>query len=650
MSNLLKAALLSGFVLGITAPCGHAVDPKAIDQAIERGVASLRGLQTEAGAWPHQEIGATALAGLTLLECGVKPDDRAILRAAEVVRRASVKLTHNYSICLAILFFDRLGDPNDIPLIESLTVRLLGGQTSTGGWNYQCPFVPDGEVRRLQAQLAGRKEFAGRPQPPKPGAVKRTVKDLPREIQQQLAQLHRQGGMMIEMGSDNSNTQFATLALWVAHRQGLPVESALKRVETRFRTTQHADGGWGYFDPNKRVSGPMGRSTASMTCAGLLGLAIADGKVTESVHERKPSSTKPARDINKDGNIRRGLLALSTSIGKPVEQRGGRHAGQGPSIPQIGGRTYYFLWSLERVAVALDLKTIGKKDWYAWGAEILLANQQADGSWQGYYADCGADTCFALLFLKRANLAPDLTAQLTGRVQDPGDRLLKSDALREGVALEKTGELPSGIEGKTTKPSEDGRYPEAVTKNKEPQPVPKPLTEPKAPDKPTADRRPANKPVTSAAARMGDDLAGSTGSRFDLMMHNLRIGKGAEFTEALALAAPKIKGDRQQKVREALVERLTRMKDTTLAEYLGDEHVELRIAAARAAAAKGSKTLIPQLIPLVRDTKEGMSEAAHQALKQLSGQDFGPKSGASRDERVQAARQWLDWWNKQQGK
>jgi hypothetical protein len=658
MSKLLRMSLLAGIVLGIAAPSSHAVDQKAIDQAIERGVKALRAMQGEDGAWPHREIGATALAGLTLLECGAKTDDKDVLRAAEIVRKASLNLTHNYSICLAILFFDRLGDANDIPLIESLTVRLLAGQSTTGGWNYRCPPVSDAEVRRLQASLAGRKELAGRRQLPKAGAVQRTAKDLPHEVQQQLATLKRMGGMALEMGSDNSNTQFATLALWVARRYGLPVENALKRVETRFRSTQRADGGWGYFDPNMRVRGPMGRSTASMTCAGLLGLAVADGKVSETVREHKPGA-KPARDINKDSHIRKGLLALSTTIGKPVDQKGGRQGGQTPPIPRIGGRTYYFLWSLERVAVALDLKTIGKKDWYAWGAEILLANQQDDGSWRGNYAECGADTCFALLFLKRANLAPDLTTQLTGRVQDPAERLLKSGGISEGIALDKTSNLKPGIEGKDASPGVDGRYPEEVTKNMESKPITKPLPEPpasdkpradKPPDKPRADKTSAETPVTSTTARMADDLVKSTGSRFTLLMRNLRIGKGAEFTEALALAIPKLNGDRQQKAREALVERLTRMKDTTLSEYLSDEQLEIRIAAARACAAKGSKSLIPRLIPLVRETRGGVAEAAHQALKQLSGEDFGPKPDASRDERVQAARHWLDWWNKQQGK
>ena len=47
-------------------------------------------------------------------------------------------------------------------------------------------------------------------------------------------------------GDDNSNTQFATLALWVARRHGLPVDHALARIDSRFRHSQGADGGWGY--------------------------------------------------------------------------------------------------------------------------------------------------------------------------------------------------------------------------------------------------------------------------------------------------------------------------------------------------------------------------------------------------------------------
>src|SRR5262249_35073164 len=72
----------------------------------------------------------------------------------------------------------------------------------------------------------------------------------------------------------------------------------------------------------------------------------------------------------------------------------------------------YTLWSLERMAVLYDLPTIMGKDWYRWGAQFLLVNQQADGSWQGTYPEGGCDTAFAVLFLKRANVAADLTERI----------------------------------------------------------------------------------------------------------------------------------------------------------------------------------------------------------------------------------------------
>jgi hypothetical protein len=641
MRKLLQAGLLAAILLGTINSSGRAIDQDAVNKAIDKGVTALRGLQGGDGAWPHTEIGATALAGLTLLECGVAADDKAVRAAADAVRKASVTLNHNYSIALAILFFDRLGDPADIPLIESLTVRLLAGQTARGGWNYNCPPISVAEVRRLQTTLGPHKERTGRREPPKAKTGKRTAKDLPKEIHQQLAMLHRTAGGGQHIGSDNSNTQFATLALWVARRYGLPVENALKRVESRFRASQHADGGWGYFDSQEEaMHGRMAGSTASMTCAGLLGLAVADGNYSEAIREKKPGG-KYTRDINKDTNLRRGLAALGTAIGQPKER--------GP-VPRVGGRTYYFLWSLERVAVALDLKTIGKKDWYAWGAEVLLANQQADGSWQGNYGACGADTCFALLFLKRANLAPDLTSQLTGKVADPGERVLKS-----GVALgdEKSVALKSGLESKDTKPPIEGRYPMPIDKPRQEPSKPasggrQPPVEPR--EKGDAPRSPQAKPVDSVAARMAADLVKATGSRHTQLLQQLQEGKGADFTVALALAVPQLNGDRQRKAREALIERLTRMTDKTLAAYFEDEQPEIRRAAALACARKGSKSLIPQIVSLLPHSQRPVVESAHEALKELTGQDFGPAADAGRDERNQAAKRWLDWWNKQEHK
>ena len=98
--------------------------------------------------------------------------------------------------------------------------------------------------------------------------------------------------------------------------------------------------------------------------------------------------------------LRRGLAMLGREIDRPGDKR----------PPDL-----YFLWSLERVGVLFNLPKIEDKDWYAWGAKALLAKQARDDSWAGssYFGSSSiVDTCFALLFLKQANLAQDLTAKL----------------------------------------------------------------------------------------------------------------------------------------------------------------------------------------------------------------------------------------------
>jgi hypothetical protein len=74
----------------------------------------------------------------------------------------------------------------------------------------------------------------------------------------------------------------------------------------------------------------------------------------------------------------------------------------------------YFLWSLERMAVLYDWRKVAGVDWYQWGSTLLLSAQNDDGSWSDYFPGM-PDTCFALLFLRRANVARDLTSELRTR-------------------------------------------------------------------------------------------------------------------------------------------------------------------------------------------------------------------------------------------
>jgi hypothetical protein len=205
--------------------------------------------------------------------------------------------------------------------------------------------------------------------------------------------------------SDNSNTQFAVLALWAARRHGVPVERALALVVRRFRNSQKPTGGWGYlYQTSRDAAESWDTTTPSMTAAGLLGLALGwglagDGKTLA----RKEESLS-------DPGIRDGLRALGRYVGLPA----GRPVKPGEEEPPLD---IYYLWSLERVGVLYNVKKLGDRDWYTWGSELLLGCQRVDGAWatKGYRgATAITDTCLALLFLKRADLASDLSRQIEG--------------------------------------------------------------------------------------------------------------------------------------------------------------------------------------------------------------------------------------------
>jgi hypothetical protein len=359
---------------------------RKIDDAINAGAGYLRREARPTGGWVNDSVGFAALPGLTLLECGVPSNDPIIQKAAQLVRRGAVTIggdAHGtYQLALAILFLDRLGAYEDDDLIRYLALCLIAGQhPSDGAWHYQCPMLDRSMVPRLLKMLA--------------------------QDNQSLADWRTtalRGGTFDPRGWDNSNTQFAILALWVAQRHRVAIDKCIALVEKHFRGSQMngpiadpdgnnvmLDGSWYYDTANARGWRNSSR-WPSMTCSGLLGLAIAHG-VTRNPVERKH---KPLSDPA----IQRGLAMLAREIDRPGEKR----------TPDL-----YYLWSLQRVGVLFELDAINGKDWYVWGANVLLPRQRNDGSWHdgGYFGSHPIlDTCFALLFLERANLATDLTDKL----------------------------------------------------------------------------------------------------------------------------------------------------------------------------------------------------------------------------------------------
>ncbi len=416
-----------------SAPTTDDLDDR-VDEAIAQGIAYIRERQRDDGTWvdPRSSsyvLGMTCLASLALLENGVDRDDPAIARALRAVLPRAARCDRTYEAALTILFLSRIqGGSTDRydPLIDRLSARLQAGQFN-GGWSYGIPVERGGFD--LETDL-------------RPDREERSERIEDRESDRlnldfSRGRRYRQGGQI-----DNSNTQFALLGVWAANRVGSPADTSLAALDSHFRSTQNGDGGWGYH--------PRFGNAPAMTCAGLMGLAIASARPERS---ERLTSKALGRDLAADPAFQRAL------------QRVGRDARDriNASAP------IYYLWSLERVCVALGLRDLDGFDWYRAGATELLRRQLRNGSWPTQRWGVEADTCLALLFLRKANLAFELDRVL--RLPRPEDeRRTIAERPRDGAravlinqARAVDNEITSGTEGDratvTVRQVDDAEFP-----------------------------------------------------------------------------------------------------------------------------------------------------------------------------------------------
>jgi VWFA-related protein len=340
-----------------------------IAQAIARGVEFLKEAQKSDGSWddpeqrPHRS-GTTALAGLALLENGVARDATEITRARSAVSRMARETDQTYDLALAILFLARAQQGSrgeSDALIKTLGQRLARG-SHDGSWDYG---VPQGEPESRSTSSRS----------------KRTERRKPARRSQAYG-----------IQGDNSNTQFALLGLWAAGRHGFDPDEPLESIDNHFRSTQLDDGHWGY-----RWGMP---GSESMSCAGLMGLAIA--------------ASRPGLAERQTARARGAALAADPAFIKALRAVTHDARGSGPESE------IYYLWSLERVCVALGLLKLDGFDWYAHGARILVDRQENDGGWHNdRWGGRFPGTSLALLFLRKANLAFEIDRVL--RLPKPGD-------------------------------------------------------------------------------------------------------------------------------------------------------------------------------------------------------------------------------------
>ena len=176
---------------------------------------------------------------------------------------------------------------------------------------------------------------------------------------------------------DNSNAQYALLALWALDDVGVEIPLEVwRRADGYWRGNQKVDGGWPY-DTKWRPN-----SNAPMDAAGLASLYI-------TLDETIPSYAVPPLTPRQDAPMAAALAKVTTEF-----------------TPQ--SNDYYYLYCCERVGLASGLKFFNEVNWYTRAAESITAAQGGDGRWTGMFVDknLGGEnpivcTCYALLILAR---------------------------------------------------------------------------------------------------------------------------------------------------------------------------------------------------------------------------------------------------------
>ena len=331
-----------------------------INQAISDGVEYLLLHQQRDGSWDYRlstyRNGATSLALYTLLKCGLRNDHPSIRRGLQFLARREPSKT--YSAGCQLMALGATGDPAYAPWAREIVDLLVSWESGiqTGGWAY-----PGGAV-------------------------------------------------------DLSNTQFAALGFWGASQLGVELPVKLWRRMVRKviekhqtfveevewpagdapRTGKRRVAGYHYFEER----GPW-HDSGTMTTAGLCTLGIPRMLLGKTLGAQTIRRMDRSRDL---------AMGWLENYYLDMWEERGHNPHQESFAGILGDNFYYYLYGVERVGAFFDTELIGDHPWYRDGAERLLAKRSGNGSWEGNEKD----TCFALLFLRRAS-APAQSGQPADR-------------------------------------------------------------------------------------------------------------------------------------------------------------------------------------------------------------------------------------------
>ena len=328
------------------------ISAEQVRNAINKGVDYLKRSQLQNGTWAEFTNsnfpgGVTCLCTLALLNAGVPLDDPQMQAALKQVRMIPAEKTYVVSLqtmvmCMASPKADLLHIRHNVDALESWQNKGGVADPRNGAWSY---------------------------------------------------------GPQIR-GGDNSNSQFALLALYEAEKVGVTASERTWNLALQYWLDQQSsDGSWGYYP----IPGRGSPGSGSMTCAGITSTFIAAGHLNSMDAEVTPDGLKCCGQQGDNPSLKaidRGLDWLGNNF----------TVFSNPGQGSLGNWHLYYLYALERVGRMTSHRFFTRRDgqhydWYRMGAEMLIAKQDdLSGFWKGDgVAESNPDisTSFALLFLAK---------------------------------------------------------------------------------------------------------------------------------------------------------------------------------------------------------------------------------------------------------
>ena len=351
LRQLVSIVIVLSFAANVTAA---ELSSAAVRASIRRGVDFLIEKQRVDGSWsghPGQPGGLTSLCTLALLNAGEKPSSPAVSKALKYLR--GIETDAIYAVAMQTMVLCAAEPSRDRLLIRRNAKQLVDSQelagVGAGGWGYG-----------------------------------------------------KRGGRV-----DNSNSQFAMLALHEAERVGVEIDKQVwQRCLKYWQSSQHSNGSWSY------VPGEIDQPTGSMTCAGAASLIIASGKIQQGAASVNGDEIRCCGDGAEDDHLARALAWLGTKF----------RVDRNPGRPEF---LFYYLYGIERVGRLSSKRYLGKHDWYREGAaQVLRLQNGLSGFWRGrgvIESNPLVATSFAVLFLSKG-LRPTVFAKAKYTGEDVGAR------------------------------------------------------------------------------------------------------------------------------------------------------------------------------------------------------------------------------------